>query len=244
MDINGGRVQGFMSKDCLDGKKVCAVFVKMGSQGMPERMTGNTSFPSEPVFVFMDMPGQEEGVDWPARVSLFREKPSHGSPACEPVLRKDAKSILRQDGIALLFVFRVKDMYPHAGAVDVFIAEMADFTDPKAGGIHDSNHCLLFDVRDGADKFKGFLLRGNKRKICIESALRKLGVIPWFVEDVHGEETKLGNGTVDGAVSKIPFLLKPLDVVAQFLPRSITRLLVKNVFQVIKIGADICTVAF
>lgn len=91
MDINGGGVQGLMPKNCFNSKQVCAVLIKMGSQGMPERMAGNTPGPAEPVFVFVDMPGKEESVDGPVRVSLFREKPSHGSPACKPVLCKDIK---------------------------------------------------------------------------------------------------------------------------------------------------------
>ena len=137
----------------------------------------------------------------------------------------------------------MKDMYSHAGAVDVFVAEMADFPNAQAGGIHEGSHCFLFDVRDGADKFKDLLLGGDKGKVCIKPAFRYLGVIPWLVEDIDGEEAELRDSAVDGAVSKIPLLLDPPDVIAEFLPGDIFRLFMEDVLQVIQIRTDIGRVA-
>lgn len=94
MDVNGGRFHGFMAEDSLDGKQVCAVFVKMGAQGMAEGVAGEASWPAEPVFVFVDVPGEEKGVDGPVRIGLFWEKPSHRSSAFKPVCGKGIKGVL------------------------------------------------------------------------------------------------------------------------------------------------------
>lgn len=81
----------------------------------------------------------------------------------------------------------MKDMDSHVGTVNVFIAEMADF----AGGTHEGSHCLLFDVRDGANKFKSLFLRGYKRETGIKPAFGKLGIIPGFMEDIQGKKAEL-----------------------------------------------------
>ncbi len=51
MDIDCGRVYGFMSKQGFNGKKVCSVFIKMGTKSMAECMAGNPVFPPQLLFV-------------------------------------------------------------------------------------------------------------------------------------------------------------------------------------------------
>lgn len=47
MDIDRGGIQGFMSKQGLNGKQVCAILIKVCAKGMPERVTGEMVRPPE-----------------------------------------------------------------------------------------------------------------------------------------------------------------------------------------------------
>ena len=47
VDINGGGVQGLMSKESLDGEEISAVFVEVCAEGMPEGMAGQAVGPAE-----------------------------------------------------------------------------------------------------------------------------------------------------------------------------------------------------
>lgn len=78
----------------------------------------------------------------------------------------------------------------------------------------------------------------------MEFAFGKLAVIPWLMKDIHGKETKLGNDTIDGAVSKTTFFLKPFDVIAKLLPRNIFWRFMKDVLKIIKITADVGRITF
>ena len=191
MDINRGGIQGFMSKDSLYCQQVSAVFIKVRTKGMPERMAGDAPRPSQAVFVFMDMPGKEKGVNRAAGISLLREEPSAGAAAFEPVLREDIEGILRQDGIPVFPAFGMRDVDPHIGTVDILITEMADFADAQAGRIHDGYHGFLLDVRDGGNEVESILQGRHERKKGIKFAEGELGVVPRFMEDVHGEEAEL-----------------------------------------------------
>ena len=52
-----------MAHESLYGQKVHAVFIKVGAEGVAERMAGDAPGPAEPLFVGMDMAGKIEGVD-------------------------------------------------------------------------------------------------------------------------------------------------------------------------------------
>lgn len=82
-------------------------------------------------------------------------------------------------------------MDAHVFTLNVFIAETADFTDAQAGGIHEGDHGLLLEVRDGGDEMPCILLRGDKRKIGIEPAHRQLCRVPGQMKDIDGEEAQL-----------------------------------------------------
>lgn len=64
------------------------------------------------------------------------------------------------------------------------------------------------------------------------------------MQDINREETKLGDGTVNRAVGKIPLFLEPSDVITEFQPGNIFGLFSKDVLQVIQIGTDIGAVTF
>lgn len=89
MDIDGGGGEGSVSKISLDGQKISSVFIKMSTKSMAERMTGDTSWPPEPVFVFMNVPGQKKGIDRALGICLFRKEPSFRLAIFKPVLSKD-----------------------------------------------------------------------------------------------------------------------------------------------------------
>ena len=59
------------------------------------------------------------------------------------------------------------------------------------------------------------------------------------MQDIHGEEAELGNGTVEGAVGKAAGFLEPADVGAQFAPGNIFGGLMEEGIQVSEIRADV-----
>ena len=73
----------------------------------------------------------------------------------------------------------------------------------------------------------------------MESAFRELIIIPWFMQNINGKKTELGNGTVYGPVRKITFFLNPFDIIAELQPGNIFRSLVKNVLKIVKISANL-----
>ena len=57
MDIDGGGVKRFMSEECLDGKKIGAVFIKVRAESMAERVAGDPVRPAEALLMSIDMAG-------------------------------------------------------------------------------------------------------------------------------------------------------------------------------------------
>lgn len=85
MDINDCGIEGFMPHKSLYGKQVCAIFIKMCTESMPERMTGQSFRPSQSLFMFMDMAGEIKGIDRSGRIGLFWEKPLRWAVILKPV---------------------------------------------------------------------------------------------------------------------------------------------------------------
>lgn len=49
-------------------------------------------------------------------------------------------------------VFAMPDMDTHAFTLDIFIAQMAEFTNAQTGRIHEGNHGLLFQIGHGINQ--------------------------------------------------------------------------------------------
>lgn len=200
MDIDRGGVNGFMPKKRLDREKVNAVLVKVCAKGMAEGMAGDTGFPPEAQLLFMDMPGKIKSVNGFVGMELLREKPAPGFSVGIPILGQDIKSVLRKDSKAVRAVLAMGDMDTHMGAADIVIAQMADFPNAQAGGIQKGCHGFLFEIGHGIDEGADLLPGRDIGEILIELAHGELGVIPWFMEDIKGKETQLGDGAIDGTV--------------------------------------------
>ena len=93
VDIDRCRFQRFMTHQGFDRQEIGSVFIKVGSESMAEGMAGKAFRPAKILFVRSDMTGKEEGIDWPGRIRLFREKPACRPAAFKPVLGEDAKGI-------------------------------------------------------------------------------------------------------------------------------------------------------
>ena len=65
-------------------------------------------------------------------------------------------------------------MDAHVFAVDILVAEMADFPDTQTRRIHEGTHGSGHKVRDCGDEGEGIFLGGHIRKICVELPERKL----------------------------------------------------------------------
>ena len=136
------------------------------------------------------------------------------------------------------------DVDAHIGAGDILITEGADLADAQAGGIHEGDHGFLFEVWHSGDESPSLLLGGDKGKELVKPAHGELGRIPGFMQDVHGKEAELGDGTINGAVGKAAGFLEPADVVAEFVPGYVFRRFVKERIQVDEIRMDIGAIAF
>lgn len=102
-----------MSHKGLDGKQVRAVLVKMCAESMAERVAGNALRPAQSALMFMDVPGEEKGVNGLIPSGLFWEKVSHGPAAGTPVLGEDVQGSLGKDGITALAVLAMADENVH-----------------------------------------------------------------------------------------------------------------------------------
>lgn len=123
----------------------------------------------------------------------------------------------------------MSDENAHPGAADVLIAQAADLTYAKSGGIQKREHSLLLQVRHGGDKSPGLLLGRDIRKEFIKPAHGELCIVPGLMEDVKGEEAQLGDGAVDGAVSQGTLLLEPVNEIPHLLPGDILGKLAEDV---------------
>lgn len=115
-------------------------------------MTGNAFRPSEFDLVFCDMSGEIKGVNGFWRISLFWKKVAGGSSTGKPVLGKDVKRLFGKDGVTVRTIFTMSDVDAHVFSLDVFITEIADFTDTETGRIHECNHSLRFDICHGRNE--------------------------------------------------------------------------------------------
>ena len=94
VDIERGGTQGLMSKEGLDGEQVGAVFIQVGAERMAKSVAGEPPGPSKAVFMSMDVPGEEKGINGFILAVLFWEEVSHGFSIGKPVLRKNVKGDL------------------------------------------------------------------------------------------------------------------------------------------------------
>ena len=56
MNVDGGGIERLVPEECLDGKKINAVLIKVRAKGMPQRMAGDAGFPSQTPFCVMNVP--------------------------------------------------------------------------------------------------------------------------------------------------------------------------------------------
>jgi len=122
---------------------------------------------------------------------LLWEQKSPWPAICEPVLCKKVQRGFGKDRIAVVPALGVCDVQAHISAVNIFVTQTAYLTDTKTGGIHESDHGLLFQVRHGGNKLPGLGSGRNIGKIFIKLTHGKLCIIPCFVKDIHGKETQL-----------------------------------------------------
>ena len=131
------------------------------------------------------------------------------------------------------------DMDPHVFALDILISEMAYFTHPEPGGIHEGDHGFDFDIRDRVNKRPGFLLGRDIGEISVKLSHRDLSGIPGLVKDIHGEESDLGNGMIDRAVRETTRFFKIIDKSPDIIISNLRRILMESITDIIKVNSDI-----
>lgn len=88
-------------------------------------------------------------------------------------------------------VLAMSDVEPEILSVNIFITQGAYLADAEAGGIHQSGHGLLLQIRHSGNESPGILSGGDIGKIFIEPAEGELGIVPCFVEDIDGKKAEL-----------------------------------------------------
>ena len=239
VDIDGSGIERLMSKECLDGEEVGAVFVEVGAEGMSQGVAGQAVRPAEAFLMGKESLVYGIGDDMLVRVSLFREKPSHRLSISFPVIGEDKEGVGGKDGKAVGPVLPMGDVDAHVRAGDIVIAEGTDLADAETGGVHEGKKRLMLEVRAGMDKKGNLLLGRDKGEEFIKPAHRELGRVPGLMQDVDGKKAELRNGAVDGAVGKGAGTLKPADVITEFVPGNILRGFMEDGIEVIEIRADV-----
>ena len=185
-------------------------------------------------------------VDGFGGIPLLREKPFPGAVLCRkriPVLQNELPGLFRKLCISGRAVFGRAYKNPAPGMFDVSTLKMPDFADAQAGGEHQAEKGLEFQVVDGRKEKLHFCPGRDKGKIRIKLPERKLVRIPWFMKDIEGKKAQLGDNTVDCAIGKIPGILEPPDETAQFLPGNLFRGFMENAGKIIQIEPYIGAVA-
>lgn len=105
VDVNGGRIQKFMSKQSFDSQQIRPIFVEVGSKGMPKGVAGKLMIPPEGGFR-----GVDELIDGKRSHGLIGmpgigEKIAPGHSVLEPVLSQYGKGITGEYGVTVRTVF-------------------------------------------------------------------------------------------------------------------------------------------
>jgi hypothetical protein len=79
MDVYGGAVYGFVSKQFLDGKKICPTLIKVGGKCVAKRMSGDMLGPVKTFQMVSDETAEQLTAHWLITLSAG-EKPSPGFP--------------------------------------------------------------------------------------------------------------------------------------------------------------------
>ena len=94
VDINGGRGNRLMSHKSFDSEQIGAVFLRVGTESVSERMAGDTLGPAQAAFMLMDVSGEEESVNGFIPSGLLREKIPPWTAIGEPVESEDIQCVL------------------------------------------------------------------------------------------------------------------------------------------------------
>ena len=116
---------------------------------------------------------------------------------------------------------------------------MPDFPNAQTGGKHQAEQGFKFGICNSRKENLHFLPGGNERQIGVELPEWELVRIPGLVEDISSKKPQLGNTGIDGAVRKLPFLLKPPYKVPDFSPGNIFRGFAKDIRKISQVNRDI-----
>lgn len=233
-----------MSQQSLDGQQIRSVFIKMGSESVAERVTGETVFPAELSFFGKDKLVYCERDYVPVRMDPVWKEPAAWPAINEPVIGQDIQCPGGEECIPVRAGLGMADMDAHGRTADIFIAEGADFPDAQPRGIHECEDGLMFTVGKRLDKSPGFFLRRNEREIRIKPAHRELRRIPGFMEDINGKKAELGDAVVHRAVRKGTLFLEPADKIPQFIPGDVFRLFVENGLKIVQVRTNVGRIRF
>lgn len=149
---------------------------------------------------------------------MFRKEKAARFTVLKPICGKQLKSILGKNGKAVRTIFSMRDVNASLLTVNILVTQRTDFADAETRRIDESEHGLLFEIRDRRNEEPDFLFGRDIGKIRIEFTQRELSWIPGFMKDIDREEAKLRNGMVDSTIRKISGRLKPSDKVAHVSP--------------------------
>lgn len=151
MNIEQGRIQVLMFHKIFNGQQICPIFIKVGSEGMPERTACDPVLPAERFFMGAHMPHDVKVINRPGRIGLFWKKPAAETSVFKLILCENIQSMLGKDGVAVETAFGMGGMDPHIFALDITVTEITDFTDLESGR-EEIKYLLLFEFGQREDK--------------------------------------------------------------------------------------------
>ena len=118
-----------MSEQSLNNWKFYTLLIEMCSKSVAETVRSEAFRPTKLFFLEMDMPGNPERCHGLLRIFGIWKEISHGFVIRFPIFRQGIQGKLGEDGITVRTVLSVPDVNGHIFPADVFISEIADFTD-------------------------------------------------------------------------------------------------------------------
>ncbi len=105
VDVNGGRIQRFLSKQSFDSQQIRPIFVEVGTKSMPKGVAGKLMIPPEGGFHGVDELINGKRSHGLIGMPGIGEKIAPGLSVLQPVLSQYGKGIAGEDGVTVRTFF-------------------------------------------------------------------------------------------------------------------------------------------
>ena len=122
-----------MTKEFLESKEITGGLIEMCRKRMPESVSLESVRPAESLLGSLDMTIYIVGANMLSRIIPAAKDVIAGLATVHtPVSCQSVDHKRRQRNITIGAILALRNVDPHTGSVDVFVAKIADFTDAKS----------------------------------------------------------------------------------------------------------------